>query len=204
MCVMDLFLLWESERSDPLGKFSLTISLGAVVYILTKIKKRDTLSNRTPSSNQSIYFITVTMKTFSLLLLLVAATSTQTRAFVSTPLAMSTTTHRPNRQQLAVAADTLEETFYQAVKRAEKNSGSTVDIDECDRLATQLEQAQGATFEQEGGALSDKEIQDRLDVAEILRLQIELQLRYVWVWLCVRGCTRLYCNDTVSSLTNTL
>jgi hypothetical protein len=73
-----------------------------------------------------------------------------------------------------VAAD--EDTFYQAVQLAEAGE-KKIDLDELDRLATALEQVEGCQFEEEGGGLCEKEIQDRLDVAEVLRLQIELQLR---------------------------
>jgi hypothetical protein len=71
------------------------------------------------------------------------------------------------------AAD--EDTFYMAVQLAEAGE-KKIDLDELDRLATALEQVEGCQFEEEGG-LCEKEIQDRLDVAEVLRLQIELQLR---------------------------
>lgn len=74
----------------------------------------------------------------------------------------------------AVAAD-VEDTFYQAVQLAEAGE-KKVDLDELDRLATALEQVDGCQFEEEAG-LCEKEVQDRLDVAEVLRLQIELQLR---------------------------
>jgi hypothetical protein len=71
---------------------------------------------------------------------------------------------------------TDKDTFYQAVQLAEAGE-KKLDIDELDRLATALEQVEGCQFEEEGGGLCEKEIQDRLDVAEVLRLQIELQLR---------------------------
>ena len=73
----------------------------------------------------------------------------------------------------------VEETFYKAVQLAEQGQ-KEIDIVELDRLATELEQFEGCKYEEESG-FCDKEIQDRLDVAEILRLQIELQLRCVHV-----------------------
>ena len=87
--------------------------------------------------------------------------------------------------RLFVASSNVEETFYQAVQLAEQGQ-KEIDIQEMDRLATELEQFQGCNYEEEAD-LCDKEIQDRIDVAEILRLQIELQLR------CV-GVRRLECN----------
>ena len=75
---------------------------------------------------------------------------------------------------LAVSAE-LEETFYRAVQLAEQGE-KQIDLDELDRLATALENVEGCQFEQDSG-FCDKEVQDRLDVAEILRMQIELQLR---------------------------
>lgn len=88
------------------------------------------------------------------------------------------TVHSSHRHQhtslCAVAAD-VEETFFQAVQLAEAGE-KKVDLEELDRLATALEQVDGCQFEEEAN-LCDKEIQDRLDVAEVLRLQIELQLR---------------------------
>lgn len=69
----------------------------------------------------------------------------------------------------------LEDTFYDAVQLAEAGE-KKIDLDELDRLATALEQVDGCQFEEQGG-LCEKEVLDRLDVAEILRLQIELQLR---------------------------
>jgi len=101
------------------------------------------------------------MKISPLFLLIATATSFS----ASPPVAVQ-------RRFVTAVADT-QDTFYEAVKCAEKTG--KVNIDKCDRLATELEQFQGASFEE--GELGEKEIQDRLDVAEILRLKIELQLR---------------------------
>lgn len=49
-------------------------------------------------------------------------------------------------------------------------------MDELDKLATDLEDVDGCKFE-EGESECEKEIRDRIDVAQILRLRIELQLR---------------------------
>ena len=74
-----------------------------------------------------------------------------------------------------LSPEIVEETFYRAVECAESTK---FDMDELDRLATELEKFEGCNFEDdEAPALCDKEIQDRLDVAQILRLKIELQLR---------------------------
>mmetsp|Transcript_8 Transcript_8/g.14 ORF Transcript_8/g.14 Transcript_8/m.14 type:complete len:154 (-) Transcript_8:426-887(-) len=68
------------------------------------------------------------------------------------------------------------ETFYRAVELAEGRHVAT--MNELDELATELEEFVGCKFEEDSGKeICDKEIQDRVDVAEILRLKIELQLR---------------------------
>jgi hypothetical protein len=73
---------------------------------------------------------------------------------------------------LSVAPDT----FFRAVELAEGRHSSTVD--ELNNLATELEEFIGCNFEEDSGQEAcDKEIQDRVDVAEILRLKIELKLR---------------------------
>lgn len=83
-----------------------------------------------------------------------------------------------------MTAAELEETFYKAVEMASSTS-TIVDLDECDRLATELEQfdndSLGCEFEKSDSnpLMCEKEVQDRLDVAGILRLKIELHLRYV-------------------------
>jgi len=66
------------------------------------------------------------------------------------------------------------ETFRRAVECAE-NLG-VCDIDELVKLADELEKTQECVFE-EGEELCGKEIQDRLDVAEMLRMQGELLKR---------------------------
>jgi hypothetical protein len=94
-------------------------------------------------------------------------------------LSMSFTESKPR-----MTAVELEETFYKAVEMASSTS-TVVDLDECDRLATELEQFEndslGCEFEKASfnPLLCEKEVQDRLDVAGILRLKIELSLRYV-------------------------
>lgn len=96
--------------------------------------------------------------------------------------------HTPTTDLSAVSIDVVpqEDQFYRAVQLADNLHNSRVDIDELDQLASQLESVNGCQFEEEPQQqqadqnqpdLCDKEIQDRLDVAEILRLQIELQLR---------------------------
>uniref|UniRef100_A0A7S4JYT4 Uncharacterized protein n=1 Tax=Odontella aurita TaxID=265563 RepID=A0A7S4JYT4_9STRA len=67
------------------------------------------------------------------------------------------------------------ETLYQAVECAENRNKH--DIEELEKLAAELEGAKECNFEI-GDELCQKEIQDRLDVAEILRLKIEMELRY--------------------------
>lgn len=47
----------------------------------------------------------------------------------------------------------------------------------CFQNFTELEEFVGCNFEKDNQDLCDKEMQDRIDVAEILRLQVELKLR---------------------------
>jgi hypothetical protein len=84
----------------------------------------------------------------------------------------------PTFQQRSSALFVSPGTFYRAVELAEGRHASTVD--ELDVLATELEEFVGCAFEEDSTPeICDKEIQDRVDVAEILRLQIELKLRCV-------------------------
>jgi len=69
----------------------------------------------------------------------------------------------------------MDDVFYQAVQAASIGKNHGLNLDELDRLATALEDVEGCNFEDD--EFCEKEVQDRLDVAEILRLQIELQLR---------------------------
>jgi len=76
------------------------------------------------------------------------------------------------KQSFALQADN----FFRAVECAENTN--LCKIDELEKLATELETIVGCKFEEDSSQeLCDKEIQDRKDVAEILRLQIELKLR---------------------------
>ena len=91
----------------------------------------------------------------------------QSDAFIS-PARRATTT--------SLAVTSVEsDTFFRAVECAE---GARCTLDELDKLATELESVDGCKFE-EGQEACDKEVLDRIDVASILRLRIELQLRYV-------------------------
>lgn len=110
------------------------------------------------------------MKIFSILSLTLG-----TAAAFTTPLTTTTPRHCA---LFATAADvdTHNQEFYRAIKLAGSSSLSSrdADLDEMDKLATELESVEGCDFEDE---FCDKEIQDRADVAEILRLRIELLLR---------------------------
>lgn len=99
-------------------------------------------------------------------LLLLASTSPNVTAFSLPSLSM--------RSPTPLLASTAPD-FYEAVQTA-ASSNTVMDLGELDRLATELENIEGCTFE-DGEELCDKEIQDRLDVAGVLRLKIELRLR---------------------------
>ena len=108
------------------------------------------------------------MKISTLLLLLVTATSQAAAFSLPTPSARAAT-------RLASTATGTRPDFYDAVEAASSTS-SSIDIAELERMASELENVEGCAFE-DGEELCDKEIQDRLDVAGVLRLKIELQLR---------------------------
>jgi hypothetical protein len=103
-----------------------------------------------------------------LLLIVLSQKSGGGHAFIS-PAA----SHRLTSTSLAVASAVENDAFFRAVECAE---GSRSTLDELDKLASELEDVDGCKFE-EGQEDCDKEIRDRMDVAQILRLRIELQLR---------------------------
>lgn len=95
---------------------------------------------------------------------------------LGTSTAFTVPMKRQRHTPLFVASsEAIDDTFYQAVQLAEQGK-KMVDLEELDRLATELEEFEGSRYEKDSG-FGEKEIQDRIDVAEILRLQIELQLR---------------------------
>ncbi len=104
------------------------------------------------------------MKVSTLLLLLVPGAA----AF-----SLSTSSARPSTKLSSSVTTPTRPDFYKAVQAAA--STSRINIDDLDRMASELEDVQGCAYE--GGELCEKEIQDRLDVAGVLRLKIELQLR---------------------------
>lgn len=78
------------------------------------------------------------------------------------------------------ATTTDQDHFYRAVEIADsiRSSNSKLNIQELDKWATELEQVQNCVFEDvDNQELCQKEIQDRLEVAQIFRLEIELKLR---------------------------
>ena len=78
------------------------------------------------------------------------------------------------RAPTALAVSDIEtDNYFRAIECAE---GATSTMEELERLASDLENVEGCKFE-EGQENCDREIQDRLDVAHMLRLRIELQLR---------------------------
>ena len=68
----------------------------------------------------------------------------------------------------------INKSFGRAVECAE--TFGLCDPDECAKLASELEDFDGCVYE-DGKELCEKEIQDRKDVAETLRMAAELQLR---------------------------
>ena len=83
---------------------------------------------------------------------------------------------RPVRALHSTNSDSKMETFERAVECAE-NFGFC-DLDSLEELADDLEKFKGNFFEHgEDSVVMNKEIQDRNDVAEVLRLQGELRLR---------------------------
>lgn len=70
-------------------------------------------------------------------------------------------------------SDVETDKYFRAIECAE---GSSCSLEELETLAANLEDVDGCKFEEEAENC-DREIQDRLDVAHMLRLRIELQLR---------------------------
>lgn len=99
----------------------------------------------------------------------------------STAPSIFTRCHGTRGARLASKAAPMDQDqFYRAVQIADsiRDNNSKLDIEELDRWASELEQFDGCMFEGESSQeLCNKEIQDRLDVAQILRLEIELKLR---------------------------
>ena len=108
------------------------------------------------------------MKVSTLLLVLVSATSKAAAFSLPTPSARTAT-------RLASTIAGTRPDFYSAVEAA-ASTRSSIDIAELERMASELEDVDRSALEN-GEELSEKEIQDRLDVAGVLRLKIELQLR---------------------------
>ena len=78
------------------------------------------------------------------------------------------------------ASETDRDHFYRAVEIADsiRASNSKINIEELDQWATELEQVTDCPFEDAADANKcQQEIQDRLEVAQIFRLEIELKLR---------------------------
>jgi hypothetical protein len=87
-----------------------------------------------------------------------------------------------HRASTAADADAMtdQDHFYRAVEIADniRSSNSKMDVEELDRWATELETIEGCLFEDGSDQeLCDREMSDRLEVAQILRLEIELMLR---------------------------
>mmetsp|Transcript_32600 Transcript_32600/g.79094 ORF Transcript_32600/g.79094 Transcript_32600/m.79094 type:complete len:153 (+) Transcript_32600:132-590(+) len=92
----------------------------------------------------------------------------QTHAFTT----LSAPSIRPRTFALAVT-DVETDNYFRAIECAE---GSSCSMEELETLAADLEDVEGCKFEEEAENC-DREVQDRLDVAHMLRLRIELQLR---------------------------
>eukprot|EP00980_Cylindrotheca_fusiformis_P020489 scaffold7542_cov113-Cylindrotheca_fusiformis.AAC.5 len=107
------------------------------------------------------------------LVLLAASLKSTSNAFML-PAASSSSGMQSITLHQAATPLVEKETFFRAVECAE---GSRATVEELDKLATQLEDVDGCKFEE--GETCEQEIRDRMDVAQILRLRIELKLRYV-------------------------
>mmetsp|Transcript_27378 Transcript_27378/g.59427 ORF Transcript_27378/g.59427 Transcript_27378/m.59427 type:complete len:180 (-) Transcript_27378:252-791(-) len=102
--------------------------------------------------------------------------ATPASAFMPSPSKVRPTlglVHPRDASTTALSA-VINKSFGRAVECAE--TFGLCDPDECAKLATQLEDFEGCVYE-DGKEACDKEIQDRKDVAETLRMAAELQLR---------------------------
>lgn len=99
------------------------------------------------------------------------------KTIVSTGTSGSMTESFANKKHFSNLYQSKIETFEKAVECAE-NFGYC-DLEELEQLAEELESFNGNFFEHDENhpQLMTKEIEDRKDVAEILRLQEELRLR---------------------------
>uniref|UniRef100_A0A7S4JFN5 Uncharacterized protein n=1 Tax=Odontella aurita TaxID=265563 RepID=A0A7S4JFN5_9STRA len=82
---------------------------------------------------------------------------------------------RTHQRAKALSATSKCETFERAVECAE-NFGYC-NLDELENLAGELEAFQGSFFEHGEEVMEQKEVGDRKDVAEVLKMQSELRLR---------------------------
>jgi len=121
-----------------------------------------TLQKRNPSQSQSDNFTTTTMKVSLLFFLLPTACC----AFQATIVPAA----RPSWTKLRA----FPERFERAVECSRKYELCAVD--ELTDLADELESYQGSFFETDE-TLRAKEVQDREDLADVLRKQAELKLR---------------------------
>jgi hypothetical protein len=99
-------------------------------------------------------------------------------AILNSALAFSVQSPRVSRQFTLSSTHHEMETFERAVECAERFGAC--DIDKMEQLANELDEFNGAYFEKADGrnpAMMQKEVSDRRDVAEVLRLQGELRLR---------------------------
>ena len=126
------------------------------------------------------------------LLLLSAATSFTPHQTKRTTVARTSSWEATTTSEdSTIPAD--QDRFYRAVETADfiRSSNSKISLDELDQWATELEQVQDCLFEGGNAELCEKEIQDRMDLAQIFRLEIELKLRLEYL----KSNSNLFAND---------
>lgn len=117
-----------------------------------------------------------------LALLSFAATVGSASAFVpAAPVARHAVTSTSTSTSTCLSA-VINKDFGRAVECAERFG--ECDADEMVKLADKLEDIEGCVYEDgvQAKDVCDKEIQDRKDVADTLKMQAELQLRCVLFW----------------------
>ena len=135
--------------------------------MFVKVQEAKFNAEKNLCSHKQFHSPNITMKTYFSLF-----------AILNSAAAFSLQSPRSSRQFTLQSTHHEMETFERAIECAERFG--TCDIEKMERLANELEELNGAYFETAGGrnpAMMQKEVADRRDVAEVLRLQGELRLR---------------------------
>ena len=131
------------------------------------------------------YYILITMtpKHYKLALLSLAATAGSASAFVPAPAAAQQPVTKPSGSSTSSLSAVINKDFGRAVECAEQFG--LCEAGEMVELADKLDDIEGCVYEDgvQAKDVCEKEIQDRKDVADTLRMGAELQLRCVLFYM---------------------